>query len=166
VQSRPRDEFLAFLADEEGLRSSRELMGRWLDSHPPYQPIHGHLLIGPLCDDQWQHLRTATFLVDPDQLSALVIGAHYHAVPEDPPPVLADFGSGCMGLVEPFADLSVAQATIGATDLAMRKYVPRDILAFTVTKPMLERLCALDERSFLFKAFLRDLQKVRSRERT
>jgi hypothetical protein len=163
VQTRGRDEFLAFLADEEGLRASRELMGRWLDTHPSYAPRHGHLLVGPLRHDQYEHLLTATFLVDPDQLSAFVIGAHYHAAPEDPAPVLADFGSGCMGLIEPFADLGVAQAAIGATDIAMRSYLPPQVLAFTVTRPLLERLASLDERSFLFKPFLQDLQAARAR---
>lgn len=163
VQMRGRDEFLAFLADEEGLRSSRELIGRWLDAHPPYAPRNGNLLIGPLRQDQYGHLLTATFLVDPDQLSALIIGAHYHAAPDDPTPVLAQFGSGCMELVEPFARLDVAQAAIGATDIAMRQWLPPQTLAFTVTQPMLERLASLDERSFLFKPFLRDLQAARVR---
>jgi hypothetical protein len=39
------------------------------------------------------------------------------------------------------------------------------ILAFTVTKPMFEQLCALDERSFLFKPFLKNLRKARARLR-
>jgi len=40
-------------------------------------------------------------------------------------------------------------------------HIPRNILAFTVTKPMFARLCSLDERSFLFKPFLRKLKKAR-----
>jgi len=55
----------------------------------------------------------------------------------------------------------MSQASIGATDIAMRQHVPPDILAFTVTKPMLGRLCKLDERSFLDKPFLQRLNKAR-----
>lgn len=161
VEHRDRQAFLEFLADEEGLRASPELMGRWLDDHPPYRRRHEHLLIGPLRPDQNEHLVTATFLVNADQLSGLMIGAHYHAGPEDPAPVLMDFGSGCMELVDPFADLDIAQAAVGATDIAMRGYLPPDLLAFTVTRPMLERLASLDERSFLFRPFLTDLRKAR-----
>jgi hypothetical protein len=43
----------------------------------------------------------------------------------------------------------------------MRHYLPPDILAFTVTKPMFERLCSLGERSFLHKPFLTKLRKAR-----
>jgi hypothetical protein len=39
-------------------------------------------------------------------------------------------------------------------------------LAFTVTLPMFEQLCRLDEKSFLYKPFLRNLQKARSKQNT
>ncbi len=164
VNPRSREEFLTFLVDEEGLRSSRELMAEWVDSDSVCHGTHGHILIGPWRPECYEHLVTATFFVDPDQLSALVVGANYHASIHDPQPVLAPFGAGCMQLRVPFADPAVAQAVIGATDLAMRQFLPRNILAFTVTKPMLERLCSLDERSFLYRPFFNDLQKARARQ--
>ena len=164
--TRDRQGFLDFLALEEGLKESPELMGRWLDQDRPYHPLHGHLLIGPYREECLEFLRSVTFWVNPDQLSALVIGAHYHHRPDDRyPPVKAPFGSGCMQLVSLFDDLDQPQAIIGSTDLAMRPYLPRDILAFTVTVPMFRRLCALDERSFLEKPFLKKLQKTRHRGR-
>ncbi len=165
IEHRDREEFLTFLADEEGLKDSRELMGRWLDAHPGYRRRHEHLLIGPLKPEHHEHLVTATFLVDPDQLSGLMIGAHYHADPDGPTPVLMDFGSGCMELVDPFEDLDAPQAAVGATDIAMRGYLPPDLLAFTVTRSMLDRLARLDERSFLFRPFLADLRKARGVDR-
>jgi hypothetical protein len=165
VQTRPREDFLEFLAEEEGLKASRELMGRWVDAARPYHPAHGALYIGPLRADQYAFLKTVTFLVDPDQLSGLIIGANYHAAPEDAPPVIAPFGSGCMQLLTVFANLEVPQACIGATDLAMRQYLPPAMLALTVTRPMFERLCALDERSFLFRPFLERLRKARRAQR-
>ena len=117
-------------------------------------------MIGPLKDAAWRYVKTVTFLVNPDQLSALAIGAQYRSAPDDPQPVIAPFGSGCSQLV-PFKDLGAAQASIGATDLAMRQNLPPDILMFTVTRPMFARLCELDERSFLTKPFLERLKKAR-----
>jgi len=159
--SRPRDEFVRFLVETEGLKASNELMNAWLDHQKPYRPKYPHLLMGPLRDDQYAFLRTVTFVVNPDQLSLLIVGAHYHHDPSEPPPVMAPFGSGCMELLPLFEDLSVPQAMIGATDIAMRHSLPPDRLAFTVTKPMFERLCSLDERSFLYKPFWKNLCRAR-----
>ena len=118
-------------------------------------------MIGPLRESQYAHLKTVTFYVNPDQLSLLTIGAQYHSAPADAAPVIAPFGSGCSQLVALFDDLGRPQAAIGATDIAMRQHLPPEFLAFTVTKPMFERLCELDERSFLFKPFWRRLREAR-----
>jgi hypothetical protein len=74
---------------------------------------------------------------------------------------MAPFGSGCSQLLPLFGDLDIPQAIVGATDIAMRQWLPPDTLAFTVTKPMFEQLCDLDERSFLYKRFLPRLQEAR-----
>ena len=162
VEARGREDFVRFLVDGEGLKASPELMHQWLDHHEPYLPRHPHLLVGPLREGQAAHLKTVTFWVDADQLSLLMTGAQYHASPDDPPPVLAPFGSGCMELLPLFEDLSAPQAIVGATDIAMRQHLPPHLLAFTVTVPMYERLCALDERSFLDKPFWKNLLRARA----
>jgi hypothetical protein len=161
IESRSRQEFVRFLVDDEGLKASHALMDRWLDHSRPYRPEHPHLLLGPLQPDQYPFLRSVSFLANPDQLSALILGAHYHHAPGDRPPVIAPFGSGCMELAPLFEDLDLPQAIIGATDIAMRQYLPPEVLAFTVTRPLFESLCQLDERSFLYKPFLARLKKVR-----
>jgi hypothetical protein len=161
LETRSREEFVRFLVDDEGLKASHELMRQWLDGHQGYQQEHPHLLIGPLRADQYAHLKSVTFYVNPDQLSMLVLGAQYDSAPNDPPPVIAPFGSGCMQLVSLFEDLNVPQAIVGATDIAMRRYLPPEILAFTVTVPLFERLCALDRSSFLYKPFWENLQRAR-----
>ena len=71
------------------------------------------------------------------------------------------FGSGCSELVVPFRDLDEPQAVIGGTDVAMRGHLPAAVLAFTVTTPMLARLCSLGADSFLGKGFLGRLRKTR-----
>lgn len=157
---RSRKDFLKFLVDEEGLKASRRLMEKWVNLRELYKANYSHLFIGPLKEEAWPFAKTITFLVNPDQLSALTIGAQYHSSPDDPAPVLAPFGSGCSQL-QPFKDLSVAQASIGATDIAMRHHLPPDIFGFTVTGSTFQRLCSLDERSFPDKPFLKHLKLVR-----
>jgi hypothetical protein len=165
IATRSPEAMVTFLVDEEGLKGSRELMRRWIERRGSYHPEHGNLLIGPLRPDQYPHLKTVTFYVNPDQLSALLLGANYNSGPDDPPAVVAPFGSGCSQLLPLFGDLSVPQAIVGATDIAMRQWLPPETLAFTVTKPMFEQLCRLDERSFLDKPFLERLQRARHAER-
>jgi hypothetical protein len=164
VQTRSREEYIRFLVEGEGLKRSPEIMGKWVDRRRPYIQQHSFLLMGPVRMEKYEYLKSVTFFVNPDQLSVLIIGANYDAAPDDLPPVIAPFGSGCMELLPLFDDPEAPQAMIGATDIAMRQYLPRDILAFTVTKPMFERLCALDDQSFLHKPFLRNLKKARAEQ--
>jgi len=160
VETRSRKDFISFLVDDEGLKSNHELMEKWIDASKPYKSTHPHILIGPLKQDQWEYAKSITFFTNPDQVATLAYGAQYNSAPDDPQPVIAPFGSGCMQLL-PFEDLTVLQASIGSTDIAMRKHIPEDILAVTVTKPMFKQLCDLDERSFLYKPFLKNLRKAR-----
>lgn len=160
IETRSREDFIKFLVDDEGLKASYELMEKWIDSSKSYQATYPHILIGPLKKDQWNYTKSVTFFVNPDQLSTLMIGTQYKSSPEDPIPVIAPFGSGCMELL-PFKNLNIPQAAIGATDIAMRKYLSPDILTFTVTKTMFKQLCELDERSFLYKGFLQNLRRAR-----
>jgi hypothetical protein len=151
------------LTRNEGFRENAQLTEAWLDAHPTFAPQNGNIFIGPVRDELSKYLRTITFFVNPDQLSVLVYAAYYHAHPDDPEPVLAPFGSGCGLMFSMFPDLSHAQAMIGATDIAMRQHVPPNILAFTVTVPMLNRLLRLDDgHSFLDKPFLTRLKIARA----
>jgi hypothetical protein len=163
VDMRPRKDMVEFLCDEEGLRASHELMDLWLDSAKHYEPVHDHVLIGPLCPDQYQYLRTVTFYVNPDQLSVLSVGATYYSRPDDLPPVLARFGSGCMQLLTVFDDLEAPQAVVGALDHAMRIHLEPWMLALTVTRPMFELLCRWgeDPKSSLHAKFLDNLVRAR-----
>ncbi|UCE40446.1 MAG: DUF169 domain-containing protein [Candidatus Aminicenantes bacterium] len=160
VETRARRDFISFLVDQEGLKASHELMEKWIDASKPYKSRYPHILIGPLKEDQWQYAKSITFFANPDQIAALSYGAQYCSTPEDPPPLIAPFGAGCMQLL-PFDDLTIPQASIGTTDIAMRQHIPPDILGFTVTKSMFRQFCELDKRSFLYKPFLKNLRKAR-----
>jgi hypothetical protein len=157
----PRDEFVKFLVDEEGLKASYLQMNQWLDSSKRYNPEHLNLFIGPLKESQYKYLKSVTFFVNPDQLSALILGANYQSSPSDPPAVIAPFGSACMQILPLFNDFEIPRAIIGSTDIAMRRYLPANILAFSVTTTMFEKLCSLSERSFLYRPFWNRLVKHR-----
>jgi len=160
IQTRSRKDFIKFLVEGEGLKASHELMEKWIDSETPKPPKYPFFFVGPFKTDQWNYILSITFLVNPDQLSALTIGAQYFSRPSDVTPVITPFGSGCSELWR-FDDQDSPQAVIGTTDIAMRPHIPPEILAFTVTKKMFSQLCTLDEKSFLFKPFLERLKKSR-----
>lgn len=156
----PKEGLVKFLVEQEGLKASKELMMEWVESRVPYSPQHGNILIGWLKPDQYDYLKSVTFIVNPDQLSAVMTGAQYFTGPDDIPPVISPFGSGCSLLVR-FDDLNIPQAILGSSDMAMREHLEADQLLFTVTRPMFEQLCNLDENSFLYKQFWGGLRKSR-----
>jgi hypothetical protein len=161
VATVPNEHVAHFLAVEEGFKASSDLMCQWLANHPPYKRKHAYVVMGPLRKECYQYLKTITFYVNPDQLSMLITGAEYCNVSNRHHPVTAVYGSGCGQLAAVFTDLDTPAATIGGTDIAMRPYLPPDTLAFTVTKPMFEQLCRLDESSFLHKSFWNNVKRSR-----
>lgn len=160
IQAFPIEKLIDFLVDKEGLKASKELMLKWVDRRTPFNPEHGNIFIGSLKPDQYEYLKTVTFVLNPDQVSAVSTGCQYNAGPDDPVPVIAPFSSGCSLLVL-FDDLNVPQGLVGAMDMAMREHIEPDQILFTVTKPMFEQLCGLDESSFLYKEFWGGLRKAR-----
>lgn len=161
LETRTEEQYVKFLADDEGLKANHNLMRDWLRTMKPYQQKNENIIIGPLRDLAYDDLQTVTFFVTPDQLSMLMIGAQLFHSPTDPEPVIAPFGSGCMQMITLFKDLSIPQAIIGATDLAMRKYIPPEYLTFTVTKSMFEQLCKIGPDSYFEKSFIQGLKAAR-----
>ena len=163
TEGAPRETFARSLNQREGFKSSDELMCQWLENQKPYLIKNGYVVMGPLKNGQFEHLRTVTFYVNPDQISLLILGAEYHNASVNNTPVTAPFGSGCGQMAALFGDpdADTPKAVIGATDIAMRDSLPPDILAFTVNKPMFKQLCELDESSFLHKHFWKKLRKAR-----
>ncbi|TLX75012.1 hypothetical protein E9993_11520 [Labilibacter sediminis] len=160
-ENRERKEFVDFLVNDEGLKCSDEVMNNWLDVTLPYASKHKCLYIGPVKNTMSEYLKSVTFYVNPDQLSALIIGANYFNDGLGENPVQVPFGSGCMQLLSLLPDNDKPRAIIGSTDLAMRKYLPKDIMAFTVNPKMFDQLCSLDRDSFIDKPFLNDLIEFR-----
>lgn len=159
--TRSREEYLDFLANDESLKASEKLMGEWFDEVKRFRPKNQYLFVGPLVKEAYHLLETVTFFVNPDQLSVLFTGAQYFSGLSDAEPIVAKFGAGCMEMLTLVSPHNEPKAMIGSMDMAMRQYLPAEIIAFTVNKPMFERLCKLDENSFLGKPFLQNLRKSR-----
>ncbi|THB68334.1 MAG: hypothetical protein D6E12_06745 [Desulfovibrio sp.] len=157
---RSREEYIDFLHGHEGLKADRLRMAEWIDQCPRFSPRHGSIFLGPVREEAAPYLKTVTFFVNPDQLSLLITAVWHGQGALAPPRLEAPFASGC-GLMGPWFDQEQPLALLGATDIAMRKYLPRDILAVTVNPAMYMELCGLDESSFLGKRFWRELDASR-----
>ncbi len=151
-----------FLYKEEGLKSSLEITEEWIKNMQRYCPKKDYVMIGPFKEKHLEKAISITFLVNPDQLSALIHGTLYFSPEMIPDLIKTTVSAGC-GLLVSFTTYDKPQALIGAVDMAMRHYIPPCLLAFTVNKPMLERLLRLDEKSFLFKPFWKRLVKAREK---
>ena len=81
ISARPREDFVCFLVDDEGLKASHELMHQWLDRQKPYRPEYSNLLVGRLRADQYAYLKTVAFCVNADQLSVLIPLSSHTGVP-------------------------------------------------------------------------------------
>lgn len=160
-EKRSLDEFVELLAEEEGLKNSNKKMEEWIVKSRAYKPENDNILIGPFYENKKDFAKSVTFWVNADQLSVLSLAAYYFGEIENERPVMVPFGSGCMQALTLFDDINKAQAIIGSMDIAMRKYIPANIFAFTVTMPMFRLFMSIDRDSFLSKPFLASLIKYR-----
>lgn len=160
-ETRTRKALVDFLTDTEGLKCTKEVTEGWLSGSDTYAPKHKTLFVGPLKGAMENYLKSVTFFVNPDQLSALLIAANYCSSETQVPPVSIPFGSGCSQLLPLVVYTEMPHAVIGATDLSMRGYLPNNLLAFTVNKPMFEQLCHLGHQSFLDKPYFSEFLQRR-----
>jgi hypothetical protein len=56
VEFTTRENFAKVLNQREGFKSSDELMCQWLENLKPYMIENGYVMIGPLKEDQYEHL--------------------------------------------------------------------------------------------------------------
>jgi hypothetical protein len=143
----------------EGLMASAELAQEFLDRASPPKLSSNAVLIGPLRVDRWEKVRSVTFLVDPDRLSAVMRLAGYWS--SDPDLVAAPFSSGCGLLWRELENMEEDRPVIGCTDMAMRKYIPPEMLCLTVSPARFEKMMTIPDGSFLDKAWWNELMDSR-----
>lgn len=143
----------------EGLRATPEIAQAYLDAARPPELDSDTLLVGPLRVERWEAVRSVTFLADPDRLAALMTLAGYWS-PDDV--VAAPFGSGCSFLWRALGPGGDERAVIGGTDIAMRRYLPPNVLTLTVRPAHFARMAAAPDDSFLYRSWWNDLMEFRA----
>jgi hypothetical protein len=160
---RSREEFIDFLYYDEGLRASKEIMGKWVDKVGGYKPKNQYVLLGPFRAEQTAGMVSVTFFPDPDRLSALIHAANYYSESPTDDVVVTPMAAGCMHLTAfmRFPQPEKPRAVIGATDMAMRRFLPVCELAFTANMPMFYQMIEVDDNHFLRKGFWGSVVKAR-----
>jgi len=144
----------------EGLKASPDLAQEFLDRARLVKPSGDTVLIGPLRTRKWEFVKSVSLFVDPDRLAALMTLAAYWS--SDPNLMYAPFSSGC-GLLWRELENDGNRPVIGCTDIAMRRYLPPDVLCLTVSPGRFEQMIAFPDDAFLNKEWWTDLMNVRER---
>lgn len=150
------------MAEGERFFKTPDLVRRWVGSMPITELPTEYVVMKPL-----QSVSAADapdlliFLVNPDQLSALVTISNFsRASPEH---AIAPFGAACQSILYGYAEArrEVPRGVLGFFDIAQRNRLPRDILSYTVPWKMFEQMEANVADSFLQ---MEDWQKLRKRQ--
>ncbi len=144
-----------FLEGERYLKSP-PVAAAFVDALPLVDIPAKYVVFKPLRDVDLarDNVRSITFLVNPDQLSALVVLAHYDAPADDR--VTIPFAAGCqiIGIVM-YREFQREQprAVVGLTDISARKNVARqlgaNVLSFSVAPSMFQQMESNVAGSFL-----------------
>ncbi len=145
----------------EGLKATPGLAQEFLDRIVFPEPAGDYVLLGPLKLDYWDKVKSVTFFADPDRLAGLMTLAAYWS--SDPDEIAAPFSSGCGLMWEVFNNFEKDRAIIGATDLAMRKYLPPEIICLTVSPERFERMVGFPEEAFLNRSWWNELLDSREK---
>ncbi len=144
----------------EGLKASPALAQAYLDRARRLSPSGDSLLLGPLRLEAWPAVRSVTFFADADRLSALMtLAAYWSAEPDE---VIAPFSSGCGLLWRELVQDGRERAVLGCTDIAMRRYLPPELLSLTVGPERLERMLGYPDGAFLGRTWWRELLEARA----
>lgn len=128
-----------------------ELAQKFIDSLPMLDIPADYVVFKPLEELGADETPvTVVFLVNADQLSALVVLANYGRETCDN--VIAPFGAGCHQIgIFPYKESDSIQpkAVIGLTDITVRKIVDKDILSFAIPYKMFLEMESNVKGSFL-----------------
>ncbi len=144
----------------EGLKASPEIAKQLFEGRMSVKQLRSTILIGPLKLEQWDSVKTLSFFVDPDRLSALMTLSGYWSATDT---VVAPFGSGCSLLWRAVDEEGGEKAVVGGTDIAMRRHLPPDTLLFTVSPQLFHRMVNVPPGSFLDRDWWAELMKARAK---
>ncbi len=157
-----------FLLGERYLKSP-ELVKKFVDRLPIVDIPTRYVVMKPLRDVDFtqDNVRSITFLVNPDQLSALVVLANYEG--EQDENVIIPFAAGCQSIgICAFREneREHPRAVVGLVDLSARKNLRRqlgkDMMSLSVTAGMFQRMEGNVAGSFLERETWKSLRGGRS----
>lgn len=148
----------------EGERFLRtpELVRRWLGCMPMTEVPTEYVVMKPLGDiADADGPELVVFLVNADQLSALIVMTDFSRGSGDP--AIAPFGGACQSIIYGYeeAKRDAPRGVVGFFDIAQRHRVSRETLSFTVPWPLFLQMEADVADSFLH---LEDWRKLRARQ--
>ncbi|HNV03181.1 MAG TPA: DUF169 domain-containing protein [Vicinamibacterales bacterium] len=120
------------MAEGERFFASPELVGRWLGTLPFTDVPAEYVVMRPLGQvAEAERPEVVVFLVNPDQLSALVTLSDFRR--GSGRSVVARFGGACQSILFAYAEAGREQprGVIGFFDIAQRARIDRDLLSFT-----------------------------------
>jgi len=162
-------EFTDNFLQGEGYVKTPELVEQWLEDLPITEIKSTYVLFKPLGEVDFDRERpeTVVFLVDPDQLSALVILANYGR--EGMENVIIPWAAGCQTVgILPYREgrSPHPRAVVGLTDISARKYVRNllgaEYLSFAVPREMFLEMESNVAGSFLEGHTWRSIREEKS----
>ena len=154
-----------FLEGERYLKSP-EVTKRFIESVPTRDIPAKYVVIKPLnlADPEKDDLKSVTFFVDPDQLSALVILANYTDPQREN--VCIPWAAGCQVIgIFGYRELEREhpRGVIGMTDISARSYVRaslgKDVMSLTAPWPLFLEMERNVDSSFLHRQTWRELRE-------
>lgn len=152
-----------FLQGERYIKSP-ELVRRFIECLPMTDIPARYVVMKPLAEVDWatDNVKSITFLVNPDQLSALVVLANYGRGHNEN--TIIPFAAGCQVIgIYVYRELERQEprAVVGMTDLSARKNVRKqlgkDVMSLSVTPGMFREMEENVEGSFVDRHTWRSL---------
>lgn len=152
------------MAEGERFFQSPEHVRRWLATVPFTEVPADFVVMRPLGQiAESEHPVLVVFLVNPDQLSALVCLSDYGRGSGDS--VVAKFGGACQSILFGYAEAQRdrPRGVIGFFDIAQRGRIGRDLLSFTAPYALFREMESNVAGSFLE---MEDWRELRARQGT
>jgi uncharacterized protein (DUF169 family) len=152
----------SLMAHGERFFKTPEIVRRMISRLPIIEVPTEYVVMKPLeCVAETERPELVVFLVNPDQLSALIFMTDYSRGSGEP--AIAPFGGACWPVLYGYAEAEreVPRGVLGFFDIAQRKRVPHNMLSYTVPWKLFLQMEADVEGSFLE---LEEWQKLRERQ--
>jgi len=148
------------LEEGEAYIKTPELAKKFVDNLPMRDVETDYIVFKPLQEvGESEKPEMVIFIVNPDQLSALVVLANYGR--DNFQSVTAPFGAGCQTIIHGYAEneKDTPKAIMGFFDISARKFIDKNLLSFTIPYKMYVEMNENVKSSFLEREQWTELNK-------